>query len=194
MKKIILSLVCVLCALQGFAQFQGTKADYDKIKASFPKLTLNTYIPTLKSLDNPVLGDDIVKLMNMPAKRPASAQDAKHEYRAIGYFDYDENFATFFYLSLIPAQPDYSPMASIHFQIIDKKALKTAVHMSLGNILSHDMATAVKNTNRKRVWSYSKEGEIYFKIEDMNFANEEVADKTTLVRFDQSASKLLVVE
>jgi hypothetical protein len=44
------------------------------------------------------------------------------------------------------------------------------------------------------VWSYTKEGEIYFKIEDMNFANEEVADKTTLVRFDQSSSKLLVVE
>jgi hypothetical protein len=156
MKKLILSLVCVLCALQGFAQFQGTKADYDKIKASFPKLTLNTYIPTLKSLDNPVLGDDIVKGMNMPAVRPSSAKDAKHEYRAIGYFDYDENFATFFYLSLIPDQPDYSPMASIHFQVIDKKALKTVAHISLGNTMNNDMAKAVKYANRKRVWSYTR--------------------------------------
>jgi hypothetical protein len=139
-----------------------------------------------------VLSDEVVKAMNMPAVRPSSAQDAKHVYRAIGYFDYDENFATFFYLSLIPKQPDYSPMASIHFQVIDKKALKAVSHISLGNSLSHDMVLAVKHSNRKRVSSYTKDGEIYFKLEDMNFAKEDVVDKTTLIRFDKESNKLLV--
>ena len=169
MKKHIFLLACLLWAGQSFAQFEGTKADFDKIKASFPTIALNSPIPTLKSFENPVLADAIVKQMGMPNLRPSSVEgdDVKFIYRAIGYYDHDENYATFFYLSLIPKQPDYSPLGSLHLQVIDKKTLKAVKHTSWKNILSADMDVVAKKLNRMRVTSYNQNSEIFFKIEEV---------------------------
>lgn len=142
------------------------------------------YLPISEALSQKNLSEEVEKIMGMPNLKLSTAQDAHHLYKAVGYYEHDENHATFFYLSYIPEQENYSPLASLHVQTIDLKSMKAITHQNWGNKMSSSLESLMNAWKRVRIKSYVKDGKIMFTEEKIAFGSDTEVEKSDSFYFN----------
>jgi len=192
MKTIAIFYFLLLVGVQCFAQFKGNKADFGKLKTYFDKMQAGQYLPFAASLQESNLPKGIVEIMGMTSLKLSTAKDAKHVYKAIGYYDHNEKYATFFYFSFIPEQPDYSPLASLHVQTIDKSTWKAITHQNWGNKMSSSLKSLMNAWSKELYTSYEEESEILFRKEKMVSGSNTEVEEGFLIYLDIRRRKYLL--
>jgi len=162
MKNLFVFLfVALMSQTVAFAQFIGLKTHLEKVKAVFPKIKNGEEVFLYKGIQNPNLSQEIIEIMGMTSLRTKTTLEAKHVYRALGYFEHDDTYLTFMYLDVVPKQENYSPFCSLHVQTINIKTMEAMTHQNWGNKINTEEEYLYLKDDK--FLSYIEAGKIMFK-------------------------------